>query len=136
MSGGDKDPEPPLRGKLARMLPDPAPAVAPAALPLEPRSGERATPAAACALGVCDGSGWIVEDDTATPCECRGRRIAKARTRGVSGVIPRRYEGVSFDRPPVSDMARSPGIASTVGAVRDYCEHDRRPDRRRATGSG
>ena len=33
-------------------------------------------------------------------------RIAAARTRSLEGRIPRRYRGVSFDRPPVSDIAR------------------------------
>ena len=111
--------EPPARGKLARALPggegtDGA-FLAPRAATAEP------TLAAVCPVGACDGSGWIVSDDTAHPCECRARRIARARARGVSGVIPRRFEGVSFDRPPVSDMARTPGLAGSVAAVRDYC---------------
>jgi len=48
---------------------------------------------AACPLGVCDGSGWILgPEDVARPCDCRERRIAKARTRGVSAVIPAKYQ--------------------------------------------
>ena len=60
-----------------------------------------------CPLGKCDGSGWLIdEDETARPCDCRERRIAQARMRGVRATLPEKYAGVSFDRPPISDMAR------------------------------
>jgi DNA replication protein DnaC len=57
-----------------------------------------------CALGVCDGSGWILDDesDEARSCECREARLRRGRNRGVASVIPRKFQGVSFDRPPVS----------------------------------
>jgi DNA replication protein DnaC len=59
----------------------------------------------ACPLGVCDGSGWILgPEDVARPCECREDRLKRGRSRGVASVIPPRYRGVSFDRPPVSDL--------------------------------
>ena len=61
----------------------------------------------ACPLGVCDGSGWILgPEDVARECECRAQRLQAGPERGVASVIPPRYRGVSFDRPPVSDMAR------------------------------
>jgi DNA replication protein DnaC len=61
----------------------------------------------ACPLGVCDGSGWILgPEDVARPCQCRQERLNRGRSRGISSVIPARYRGVSFERPPVSDMAR------------------------------
>ncbi|HEX2128229.1 MAG TPA: ATP-binding protein [Solirubrobacterales bacterium] len=76
-----------------------------------------------CPLGVCDGSGWVVdEDDMARPCECRARRIAQARMRGVRSVLPPKYQGVSFDRPPVSDMVRDPRTRAVVGQVRLYID--------------
>lgn len=60
---------------------------------------------AACPLGVCDGSGWILgPEDVARPCECRESRLKRGRVRGVASVIPPRYRGVSFDRPPVTDL--------------------------------
>lgn len=69
-----------------------------------------------CPLGVCDGSGWIVApDDTASSCECRQQRINRARTRGVSSVIPAKYRGVGFERPPVTFIEQA-----VVRAVRDY----------------
>jgi DNA replication protein DnaC len=59
----------------------------------------------ACPLGVCDGSGWILgPEDVARPCECRDRRLHRARAQGVSSVIPARYRGVSFERPPVTEI--------------------------------
>ncbi len=58
-----------------------------------------------CPHGVCDGSGWILgPEDVARPCQCRGQRQAKARTSGVASVIPAKYRGVSFDRPPVTEI--------------------------------
>jgi DNA replication protein DnaC len=76
-----------------------------------------------CPLGVCDGSGWVVdEEDMARPCECRERRIAQARTRGVRSVLPPKYQGVSFDRPPVSDMARDPRTRAVLEQVRLYVD--------------
>lgn len=69
----------------------------------------------ACPVGACDGSGWILgPEDVARPCECRAQRLQRSRVRGVASAIPPRYRGVSFDRPPVSDMAHS---AETKGAV-------------------
>ena len=61
-----------------------------------------------CPFDACDGSGFIVEEasNTASDCRCRASRIAMARTRSLAGRIPRRYQDVSFDRPPVSDIAR------------------------------
>jgi DNA replication protein DnaC len=76
-----------------------------------------------CPLGVCDGSGWILgPEDVARPCECRAPRLARRRARGVASAIPARYRGVSFDRPPVSDMAADKGRAPVVNAVREFAE--------------
>jgi DNA replication protein DnaC len=58
-----------------------------------------------CPLGVCDGGGWILgPEDVARPCECREQRLRRGRNRGVASVIPPRYRGVSFDRPPVTEI--------------------------------
>jgi len=60
----------------------------------------------ACPLGACDGSGWILgPEDVARPCECRAQRLKRGRVRGVASAIPPKFRGVSFDRPPVSDMS-------------------------------
>ncbi|HVO53592.1 MAG TPA: ATP-binding protein [Solirubrobacterales bacterium] len=76
-----------------------------------------------CPLGVCDGSGWILgPEDVARPCECRAERLGRGRSRGISSVIPARYRGVSFDRPPVSDMARDLENKIAVSQVREYVD--------------
>ena len=70
----------------------------------------------ACPLGACDGSGWILgPEDVARACECREQRLKRRRSRGVASVIPARYRGVSFDRPPVTEI---PELA--VQEVRRY----------------
>jgi DNA replication protein DnaC len=83
---------------------------------------EELTPArsGACPVGECDGSGFIVDEqtDTAIDCTCRAGRIASAHTRRLAARIPRRYQGVSFERPPVSDIARS--APDQVASVRRY----------------
>src|SRR5215207_338657 len=77
----------------------------------------------ACPLGVCDGSGWILgPEDVARPCECREQRLKRGRVRGIASVIPPRYRGVSFERPPVSDMARDMEARQVVIGVRDYVD--------------
>lgn len=78
----------------------------------------------ACPLGVCDGSGWILgPEDVARPCECRAQRLQRARGRGLASAIPARYRGVSFDRPPVSDMSRDLTTRHVVQAARDYIDN-------------
>jgi DNA replication protein DnaC len=58
-----------------------------------------------CPLGRCDGSGWLLDDESeAHPCECRQRRISQAVTRRMGTGIPRRFAGVSFDRKPICDL--------------------------------
>jgi DNA replication protein DnaC len=59
-----------------------------------------------CPFGLCDGDGFVVDEATrvAEPCRCRAQRIERRRARSLSAVIPRKYRGASFDRPPVTDM--------------------------------
>ena len=59
---------------------------------------------AQCPDSRCDGSGFLYDEETrrARDCSCRPRRIARRKARKLAGVIPRRYQGVSFDRPPVT----------------------------------
>ena len=70
-----------------------------------------------CAFNECDGSGFIVDPEARTTreCRCRPQRIAQAKARRLSAVIPRRYRGVSFDRPPVTQIA-----PTVVDEVRRY----------------
>ncbi len=50
--------------------------------------------------------GFVYDDETNTAydCRCRPQRIAQAKARSLSAVIPRRYRDVTFDRPPVTDI--------------------------------
>jgi len=70
-----------------------------------------------CPLGLCDGSGFVVDEATrvAQPCRCRPGRIERHRASSLSAVIPKKYRGTSFDRAPVTDM---PG--PQVQVVRRY----------------
>ena len=71
----------------------------------------------ACPLGVCDGSGWILgPEDIARACDCRERIVTRARSKGIASVIPPKYRGVSFDRPPVTQINEI-----VVRRVRDFC---------------
>jgi DNA replication protein DnaC len=74
----------------------------------------------ACAYGLCDGTGFVIDEDTntASDCRCRGARIAAKRTAKLEGRIPKRYREVSFDRPPISDIART--APDQIQLVRRY----------------
>jgi DNA replication protein DnaC len=73
-----------------------------------------------CPFGLCDGSGFLVDEATrvATPCRCRPQQVERRRARSLSAVIPRKYRGVSFDRPPVSDLP-APQVQVVKRFVRD-----------------
>ncbi len=70
-----------------------------------------------CPFELCDGTGFLYDEETNTAydCRCRPQRVARAKARSLSAVIPRRYRDVSFDRPPVNDI--DPVI---VAATRRY----------------
>jgi DNA replication protein DnaC len=72
-----------------------------------------------CPYGECDGGGFVLDEasNTARPCRCRPQRLARARARSLSAVIPRRYRDVAFERKPVLDM--DPGV---VRAVRRFVD--------------
>ena len=73
-----------------------------------------------CPFGLCDGDGFVVDEATrvARPCRCRAQRVERRRARSLSAVIPSKYRGASFDRPPVSDMP-APQVQLVKRYVRD-----------------
>ena len=73
-----------------------------------------------CAFGACDGGGFVVDEATrvATPCRCRPQQVERRRARSLSAVIPKKYRGVSFDRPPVTDLP-APQVQVVRRFVRD-----------------
>jgi DNA replication protein DnaC len=83
----------------------------------EPPEDERSD----CPLGVCEGNGWVLQEDgEAVPCECRERRIGAALSRGMGTGIPKRFRGVSFDRKPICDL--DPFVLRPVRAFVDSIE--------------
>ena len=72
-----------------------------------------------CLDGHCDGSGFLYEEGSRVTrdCSCRPRRIARRKARKLAGLIPRRFQGVSFDRAPVTLMD-----PTVVRAVRRYVD--------------
>jgi DNA replication protein DnaC len=80
----------------------------------EPASLQAGAP---CPYGQCDGSGFVLDEqtNTASDCRCRAGRIAKRRMAGLEGRMPRHYRGVSFERPPVPEIARvAPDVVQEV----------------------
>jgi DNA replication protein DnaC len=77
-----------------------------------------------CPLGICEGDGWILgPEDVARPCDCREQRLKKNRSRGVASSLPAKFRGVSFDRPPVSDMAHDFNTKEALRATRGYVDN-------------
>ncbi len=59
----------------------------------------------ACVLGLCEGNGFILRDDgEAVPCDCREGLIGRGLSRGMGTGIPKKFQGVSFDRKPICDL--------------------------------
>jgi DNA replication protein DnaC len=83
-------------------------------------SAQRTRDGGSCPYGACDGSGFVIDDETNTArdCRCRPQRLSRARARSLEAIIPRRYRGASFDRPPVTDMP-DPVVADVRRYVRN-----------------
>lgn len=78
-----------------------------------------------CPYGVCDGSGFVLDEEsnTAFDCRCRAQRIARAKARSLSAVIPRRYREVAFERPPVIDIEPRRAVDEVRAFVERIDEH-------------
>jgi DNA replication protein DnaC len=59
-----------------------------------------------CPFGECDGSTWIVDEETneARPCRCRDQQQRRAASGGIGSGIGRRFREVSFEREPVVSL--------------------------------
>jgi DNA replication protein DnaC len=57
----------------------------------------------ACPYGECDGSTWLLDEETndSRPCRCRDQRVRQAASGGIGTGIGRRFLEVSFDREPI-----------------------------------
>jgi DNA replication protein DnaC len=62
--------------------------------------------AVACPFAECDGSTWVLDEETgeARPCRCRDQRVRKAASGGIGTGIGRRFLEVSFDREPIVSL--------------------------------
>ena len=59
-----------------------------------------------CPERLCDGTGWLLDEEAnvARPCKCRDGRINRVQSRRIGTGIPKRFRGVSFERKPVCDI--------------------------------
>jgi DNA replication protein DnaC len=73
-----------------------------------------------CAFGICDGSGFVIDEETNTAydCRCRPQIIARNRAHSLRAVIPRKYAEIGFDRFPVTEIEPP----ATVKATRRFAE--------------
>ena len=64
---------------------------------------------AACPYGECDGSTWILDEETneTRACRCREQRVRRAVSGGIGTGIGRRFLEVSFDREPIVSLDRA-----------------------------
>jgi DNA replication protein DnaC len=78
-----------------------------------------------CPFDLCDGSGFLYDEETNTAfdCRCRPQRVAQAKARSLSAVIPRRYRDVAFDRPPVTEIEPRRVVAEVRSFVDRIDEH-------------
>lgn len=86
--------------------------------------------AAECPVGMCDGSGFLVDEatNTAYDCQCRRVQVAQRKARSLSAVIPRRYQDVAFERPPVTEIeprAVITAVRSFAGRVEEHLDAGR-----------
>jgi DNA replication protein DnaC len=63
-----------------------------------------------CPLGLCDGSGFMIDEttNTARDCRCRPTRIARRRARRLEARIPSLYRDLSFERLTGPDFVAFP----------------------------
>ncbi|MDQ3091163.1 MAG: ATP-binding protein [Actinomycetota bacterium] len=62
-----------------------------------------------CPHRECDGSGYVLAEDTdaAVPCRCREERVRRRRVRALTSSIPRRYRDVGLERFPIKDFPQT-----------------------------
>ncbi|MHB8692002.1 MAG: ATP-binding protein [Solirubrobacteraceae bacterium] len=82
-----------------------------------------------CPLGLCDGSGFLYEEETNTAydCRCRPQIIARSKARTLSAVIPKLYRDVAFDRAPVTEIDRQVVTITRrfTDRIDDHIDHGR-----------
>jgi DNA replication protein DnaC len=63
-----------------------------------------------CPFGLCDGGGFLIDEETNTArdCRCRPGRIARVRATRLEARIPPRYREISFDQLTGTDLVAFP----------------------------
>jgi DNA replication protein DnaC len=76
-----------------------------------------------CPFDMCDGSGFVVDEqtNTASDCPCRAQQVADARARRLRERVPRRYMDLSWERHPLTQLARDPLNTDEVRKVKRFC---------------
>jgi DNA replication protein DnaC len=69
-----------------------------------------------CPFGLCDGSGFIIDEqtNTASDCRCRPRRISRARAARLEARIPQRYRETSLEQLEGSILSPYPDLVRVV----------------------
>lgn len=69
-----------------------------------------------CPFGLCDGSGFVVDEqtNTASDCRCRAGRIARRRAAALEARIPNRYRSLSFEQLEGGDLSPYSGQIAMV----------------------
>ncbi|MGA8354715.1 MAG: ATP-binding protein [Solirubrobacteraceae bacterium] len=89
---------------------------------IEPSAQPASEPGEPCPFGLCDGGGFIIDEqtNTASDCRCRARRISQARAARLEARIPRRYAGLSFEQLEGDMLAAFP---EQIRVVRRFAGH-------------
>lgn len=84
-----------------------------------PRPALPAVGSRSCPLGLCDGGGFLVDEETntASDCRCRQGQIARTRATRLEARIPRRYRDISLEQLEGSILAPHP---EPVGVARRF----------------
>jgi DNA replication protein DnaC len=61
-----------------------------------------------CPFGECDGSTWVLEEETnqTRPCRCRDQRVRRSVSGGIGTGVGRRFLELSFEREPIASLDR------------------------------
>jgi DNA replication protein DnaC len=79
-----------------------------------------------CQFGLCDGSGFIVDEETNTArdCRCRPTRIAKVRAVRLEARIPPRYRAISFEQVTGTELVAFPEQIRLARSFATRIEHN------------
>jgi DNA replication protein DnaC len=81
---------------------------------------------APCPFDLCDGTGFVIDEEarTATECRCRESRVALRRVASIESrlgrSLPKKYRTLSWDRHPLTEIAQlHPGVTRAARRFAD-----------------